>query len=205
MTTMKSKNIQRVDRDTVLSPVKPNELVVRQTFPFAFQSYIVGVPGARALRPGGSLLPFLIVVLFASFALATMTACASGPEVSAESSPQQSPHPPKALALYESVLAVYEERDLEVEVASRDMLLVSSPYEKVSGGIRRRTITRVLPFGRNVALNVVVEYQEREAESSTLWAAVSESSDWMKRAATEELEIGRAVERHFHRHQRRRR
>lgn len=147
----------------------------------------------------------LVVVVFTVFAAAAMSGCASAPEVSAEPSPEASAHPPKALALYESVLAVYEERAIEVEVASRDMLLVSSPFEEVSEGIRRRTITRVLPFGRNVALNVVVEYQERETESSTLWATVGETSDWMKKAATEELEIGRAVERHFHRHQRRRR
>ena len=109
----------------------------------------------------------------------------------------------QAMALYESVLAVYDDRDLEVDLASEETLLVSSPFVAVDDDHRRRVITRVLTMGGNVALNVVVEYQGRDREGD--WESVSTEAPWAQRAAEEELELGRAVERHFHRHQRRRR
>jgi hypothetical protein len=142
-----------------------------------------------------------------AFAVTLLVGCASGAERGRDTEPvseQASEHSPQAMALYESILAIYAEEALEVEVASKAMLLVGSPFVEIEQGVRRRVISRVLTFGRNVALNVVVEYQSLSDEDGP-WETVADGSDWAQKAASEELQLARAVERHFHRHQRRRR
>ncbi|MFU8802875.1 MAG: hypothetical protein ACNA8W_03600 [Bradymonadaceae bacterium] len=147
----------------------------------------------------------VLALIFLGLTSSMITGCRGFAEPAPEEAQGESPHNPQAVALYDSVLATYAEQDIEVEVASDSMLLVSSPFMEVEAGLRRRVITRVIAFGRNVALNVVVEYQERAGQGSDGWEAVDAQSAWAKRAAQEELELGRAVERHFHRHQRGRR
>lgn len=101
--------------------------------------------------------------------------------------------------LYQAMLEVYAQRDLQVDIASEELLLVSSRYEKLGPELRRRYVSRVLALKAGIALNVTAEYQRgSEVDGEQRWRLIEDDDPLKAQAAREEVEIGRAVERVFH-------
>lgn len=101
--------------------------------------------------------------------------------------------------LYQAILRAYADRNLKVDIASEELLLVSSRYEKLGPDLRRRYISRVLALKAGIALNVTAEYQRgRRVDGEQEWKLIDEGDALKKQAVREEVELGRAIERAFH-------
>ncbi len=104
-----------------------------------------------------------------------------------------------AAQLYQAILITYADRDWTVDIASEELLLVSSRYEKLGPDLRRRYISRVLALKEGVALNITAEYQRgRRIEDEQQWKLIDDIDALKKQAVREEVELGRAIERAFH-------
>lgn len=135
------------------------------------------------------------LVVFAGTLLTSgcRTAPAVEPEVSLEGKTD-------AEILYDAILVEFEQRDLDVDSASRQFMVVSSTFHPVADRLRRRFTVRIvrLPGGAN-ALRVTAEHQRRHGTGkSAEWKKV-DSTGVKQRAEEAELKLGRAIEKRFRR------
>lgn len=95
--------------------------------------------------------------------------------------------------LYQAIEGETAARGWEVAVASPRYRTLTTGYTEAGEGMRKRRTMRVVMLPRGGALRVVVEYERSVAPEG--WEPV----DGGDPARAEELEIGRAIERRFHR------
>lgn len=95
--------------------------------------------------------------------------------------------------LYQAIEGEVAARGWEVAVASARYRTLTTGYSAAGEGVRKRRTMRVVMLPRGGALRVVVEYER--GVSPDAW----EPMDGGDPARAEELEIGRAIERRFHR------
>jgi hypothetical protein len=102
--------------------------------------------------------------------------------------------------LYQAIEGEVAARGWPVAVASPRYRTLTTEYEAAGQALRKRRTMRVVMLPRGGALRVVVEYERQVTgpDGQPVWEAAAESS-MLERAREEELEIGRAIERRFHR------
>ncbi|MBA2660861.1 MAG: hypothetical protein H0U74_01085 [Bradymonadaceae bacterium] len=153
---------------------------------------------ARNYRLSAAIARLVVSAALLTLLVGALGACASSSESERAERSSEGVH--DAELLYLAALSVYEERALAVDIASDKLLLVSSRYEALSPALRRRYVTRVLATRAGIALNVNAEYQRAsELDGELQWALIDERDPLKAQAKAEELAIGRAVERAFHR------
>ena len=106
----------------------------------------------------------------------------------------------KPQMLYLAAVETFEERGMEIAVASQKFLVVTSEFESISERLRRRFTARIIRLpGGATGLRVRAEHQRRHGTGEdVVWKKV-ESEVLNERAGKIELEIGRAVEKRFRR------
>lgn len=150
----------------------------------------------------------LLAALATGLLLASATGCASTKSDTAapakparEAAPEQAaPEAPATSQerLYGAILEEARARGWAIATASERFFTVVTDYEAVSARLRKRRIMRVVVLPRGGALNVTIEYQRDVGpEGAPRWALL-ESDAIRERAASEELELARAIERRFH-------
>lgn len=151
---------------------------------------------ARKYSHAAILARFIVYGLLCCMLIGGASGCATGSEQRAAETKS-----PKSQAeqLYQAILKAYSERGLQVDIASEDLLLVSSRYEKLGPDLRRRYVSRVLGLQAGIALNVTAEYQRgNEVDGEQQWQLIEDEDPLKKQAVGEEVDLGRAVERAFH-------
>lgn len=119
------------------------------------------------------------------------------------------PEPPEDLSvagksdaelLYEAIVRSFEERGLVIEHKSMKFRVVTSEYRPVSDRLRRRFTARIVPLpGGANALRVEAQHQRRHGgDDEPVWKDV-DSDALNERAASDELDLGRAIERRYRR------
>lgn len=97
--------------------------------------------------------------------------------------------------LYRAIVGETAARGWEVAVESSRYRTLTTGYVAAGEGVRKRRTMRVVVLPRGAALKVVVEHERQTGEQ---WAP-AEDKALAAQAREEELEIGRAIERRFHR------
>lgn len=102
--------------------------------------------------------------------------------------------------LYQAAVQTFRERGLGVDVASEKFMVVTSKYESVSERLRRRFTARIVRLdGGATALRVRAEHERKHGSGEeAVWKKV-ESEPLRERAAERELDLGRSIEKRFHR------
>lgn len=105
---------------------------------------------------------------------------------------------PSEEVLYDAMVAEAEARGWEVATASPRYRIVTTGYEELSKRLRVRRIMKIVVLPQGGALQVTVAY-ERDAgpDGEPSWEPIAEGPV-REKAAAEELELGRAIERRFH-------
>lgn len=133
------------------------------------------------------------VVPMAVLMLALAAGCATSPEVPPPDD-AESLSPPQVL--YEAIVSTYESRDIPIALASSQYLLVTSEYETVEPGLRKRVASRVIgAVPGAMGLKVTVEWQRR-VDAEEAWRPI-DTEELRRRARSEELELARAIERRY--------
>ena len=117
--------------------------------------------------------------------------CATTGEPAAERRPSEE-------VLYDAMVEEAEARGWEVATASPRYRIVTTGYEELSKRMRVRRIMKIVVLPQGGALQVTVGY-ERDAgpEGEPSWEPIVDGPV-REKAAKEELELGRAIERRFH-------
>lgn len=100
--------------------------------------------------------------------------------------------------LYRAILSTYEERDIPVALASDEIMLVTSEYEKLSPDLRKRMAARVVRAPRGaMGLKVTAEWQRRTViDGEESWRPI-DTEELRQRGKASELELARAIEKRF--------
>ncbi len=152
---------------------------------------------ARNYRHAARLARFIVYGLLFCTMTIGVGGCATNPAQNSDAPARSAKD--HAGQLYQAILVAYADRNLTVDIASEEMYLVSSRYEKMGPNLRRRFVSRVLALKAGIALNVTAEYQRgRSVDGEQQWQLIDEKDPLKKQAVREEVELGRAVERAFH-------
>jgi hypothetical protein len=121
--------------------------------------------------------------------------CATSPDVPPPED-AESMNPPRVL--YEAIVSTYQTRDIPIALSSPKYLLVTSEYETVEPGLRKRVASRVIgAVPGAMGLKVTVEWQRQaEVDGEDTWRPI-DTAELRKRARSEELELARAIERRY--------
>lgn len=102
--------------------------------------------------------------------------------------------------LYAAIVESFRERGLAIEHKSFKFRVVTSQYRPVSDRLRRRFTARIVPLpGGANALRVEAQHQRRHGDDEGgVWKEV-DSDALDERSASDELDLGRAIERRYRR------
>ena len=100
--------------------------------------------------------------------------------------------------LYHAIVTSFEDRGLGVDIASKEKLIVISPFKPISERLRRRYAARIIRMrGGASALRIKAEHQRKHGkEGDVVWRSV-DSPVLAEQAKESELKLARAIERRF--------
>lgn len=150
---------------------------------------------ARPYRWRISLATRAIVALLLCFGASVVLSCGASPEEIKARRALDGPSDPEIL--YNAILQEFRAREIPIEIASEDYLLVSGEFEPINDQVRRRYIARVIVLRNGAALNVEADFQRRTTEGAAqVWMDSTEQSV-RRRAKQEEKMLGEAIRDRF--------
>ena len=136
----------------------------------------------------------VVAILLLTVASLVVSCGASAEEIKAR---QELDGPSDPEILYNAILQEFRDREIPIEIASEDYLLVSGEFESINEQVRRRYIARVIVLRNGAALNVEADYQRRSSTGEAeVWVDSTEESV-KRRAKQEEQMLGEAIRDRF--------